>query len=59
MGSRVARGYAVEDFCSAIARYVPEAELEARMLEVKQESKLFEEADKFAAEREGRNSGLA
>ncbi len=57
VGSRVARGYLVADFTDAIARYVPEADLEARAQEVKRENKLFEEADAFEAEREGRNSG--
>lgn len=48
MGSRVARGYAVEDFRDAIARYVPAADLEVREREVQNENKLWEEADKFA-----------
>jgi hypothetical protein len=57
IGSHVARGYCVEHFADAIARYVPEADLAARMQEVERENKLFEEADEVIAEREARNSG--
>jgi hypothetical protein len=52
MGTQVARGYAVEDFNDALARYVPEADVEMRIQEIKREGKLIEEADKVAEERE-------
>jgi putative DNA primase/helicase len=55
--TQVARGYCVEHFADAIARYVPEADLAARTEEIEQENKLFEEAEEIAAEREARNSG--
>jgi Protein of unknown function (DUF3631) len=51
MGTRVARGYAIEDFNDALARYVPEADVQARIQEIEREEKLIEEADKFAEER--------
>jgi hypothetical protein len=57
MGARVARGYSIKDFSGAIVRYVPPADLEARLQEIERENKLTEEADKVAAERERRNSG--
>ena len=59
IGSLVARGYCIEHFADAIARYVPEDDLAARLQEVERENKLFEEADEVIAEREKRNSGTA
>ncbi|HEV2329573.1 MAG TPA: DUF3631 domain-containing protein [Verrucomicrobiae bacterium] len=57
IGAQVARGYSIEQFADAIARYVPETDLAARMREIERENKLFEEADEIAAEREERKSG--
>jgi hypothetical protein len=48
IGKEVARGYTPEDFVDAIKRYVPKADIDARMQEVERQSKLLEEADKFA-----------
>jgi putative DNA primase/helicase len=41
---RVGRGYTGEDFSEAMARYVPAAEVEARIQEVQQQDKLWAEA---------------
>lgn len=52
MGKEVARGYTPEDFTDALKRYVPKADLEARMLEVERQDKLLEEADEYAEDLE-------
>jgi hypothetical protein len=48
IGHEVARGYKPEDFTDALKRYVPKADLEARIQEVERQNKLLDEADKFA-----------
>jgi hypothetical protein len=50
MGKQVARGYTREDFSEALARYVPKAEVEARIKQKEKEEKLFAEAEEFAEE---------
>jgi hypothetical protein len=52
IGKEVARGYTPQDFTDALKRYVPKADLEARMQEVEHQNKLLDEADKFAEEAE-------
>ena len=39
------RGYLAEDFSDALARYVPKADVEARMQEIKRQGKLWAEAE--------------
>jgi hypothetical protein len=41
---RVGRGYTSEDFSDAMARYVPRAEVDARIQELEQQEKLWAEA---------------
>jgi hypothetical protein len=41
---RVARGYTSEDFSDAMARYVPQGEVEARIQELERQDKLWAEA---------------
>ncbi|HEX3626485.1 MAG TPA: DUF3631 domain-containing protein [Verrucomicrobiae bacterium] len=48
IGKVIARGYTPEDFSDALKRYVPQADLDARIQEVERQHKLFDEADKFA-----------
>ena len=45
MGKKVGRGYFSEDFSDALARYVPTADVEARIQEVERQCKLWEEVD--------------
>jgi putative DNA primase/helicase len=43
IGKDVMRGYRAEDFSDAVARYVPNADVEARMQEMKRQGKLWNE----------------
>ncbi|HEV2330886.1 MAG TPA: DUF3631 domain-containing protein [Verrucomicrobiae bacterium] len=49
MGKKVGKGYSSDDFSDAIARYVPKAELEARLQEIEREDKLWNELDEIQA----------
>jgi hypothetical protein len=48
IGKEVARGYTPEDFTDALERYVPKADLDARIQQVEKQNQLLDEADKFA-----------
>ncbi|HTV41265.1 MAG TPA: DUF3631 domain-containing protein [Candidatus Sulfotelmatobacter sp.] len=43
--AQLGKGYAVEDFGDALARYLPKADVEARIQQMEQEKKLLLEAD--------------
>lgn len=45
MGTEVSRGYLADDFSDALDRYVPKADVEARILEMRQKCKLWVEAE--------------
>ncbi|HEY1790236.1 MAG TPA: DUF3631 domain-containing protein [Verrucomicrobiae bacterium] len=48
VGKEVNRGYVSEDFAEALARYVPNADVEARIQEMKGQCKLWHEATEIA-----------
>ncbi|HEX3628372.1 MAG TPA: DUF3631 domain-containing protein [Verrucomicrobiae bacterium] len=52
IGKDVGKGYSAEDFSDALARYVPAADLEARLQEVNREDKLWNELDEIEAAEE-------
>ncbi|HEV2319278.1 MAG TPA: DUF3631 domain-containing protein [Verrucomicrobiae bacterium] len=49
IGKKVGKGYSSEDFSDVIARYVPKAELEARLHEIQREDKIWNELDEIEA----------
>lgn len=52
MGKQVRKGYVAEDFTDALARYVPDADIEARLQEMEQKRKLHCEAKEEAKAKE-------
>ena len=53
IGKKVGKGYWAKDFTDALARYVPDADVEARMKEVERENKLWDEQEELDAAEAG------
>ncbi|HXC34777.1 MAG TPA: DUF3631 domain-containing protein [Candidatus Acidoferrales bacterium] len=53
IGKKVGKGYWAKDFTEALARYVPDADVEARMKEVERENKLWDEQEELEAAEAG------